>query len=273
MTSLIRTEWLKMRKYNAFWWIIGITALSYPGINYIFYMVYDNLTTQPTQASKLAKMAVGNPFTFPDVWHTVAYFSSWFVFIPAVVVIMFISNEYTFKTHRQNIIDGWSRRQFITSKLIDVLIISLLITLIFTAVSLVAGIANHERLIRDTWGKSYYIGLFALQTFSQLSFAFLIGFLVRKAFLALGIFLFYYMIFEPIIVGLLKVYGKDSGKYMLLEISDRIIPVPAFLGKLNTPEKYQEALNDIQPHVFFTIILTAVIWFICYWVNSRKDLK
>ena len=42
---------------------------------------------------------------------------------------MFISNEYTFKTHRQNIIDGWSRKQFITSKLMDVLIISLIVTL------------------------------------------------------------------------------------------------------------------------------------------------
>ena len=40
MFNLIRIEWLKMRKYNAFWWILGLTALSYPGINYIFYMVY-----------------------------------------------------------------------------------------------------------------------------------------------------------------------------------------------------------------------------------------
>ena len=57
MTSLIKVEWLKMKKYNAFWWIMGLTALSYPGINYIFYMVYDNITNQPTEASKLAKMA------------------------------------------------------------------------------------------------------------------------------------------------------------------------------------------------------------------------
>ena len=126
MISLIRTEWLKMKKYNAFWWIMGITALSYPGINYIFYMIYDNLVHKPSQAGQLAKMVIGNPFTFPEVWHTVAYASSVFVFIPAVVIIMFITNEYTFKTHRQNIIDGWSRSQFVTSKLIDVLLISLI---------------------------------------------------------------------------------------------------------------------------------------------------
>ncbi|MEK7226900.1 MAG: hypothetical protein AAB221_14605, partial [Bacteroidota bacterium] len=72
MTTLIRTEWLKMRKYNAFWWIMGLTALSYPGVNYITYMIYDNITNQPSDASQLAKMALGNPFAFPEAWHTVA---------------------------------------------------------------------------------------------------------------------------------------------------------------------------------------------------------
>ncbi len=272
MTTLIRTEWLKMKKYNAFWWIMGITALSYPGINYIFYMIYDNLVNQPSQAGQVAKMIIGNPFTFPEVWHTVAYSSSIFIFIPAVVIIMFISNEYTFKTHRQNIIDGWSRSQFVTSKLIDVLIISLIITLLFMAVALVTGFANQERLIRDTWGMSYYIGLFALQTFAQLSIAFLIGFLVRKAFIALGIFLFYFIIFEPIIVGLLKVYGHDNGRFMPLEISDRIIPVPAFIGRIDK-EAYDKSLALVQQHVIFTVILTAIIWAICYRVNNKRDLK
>ncbi len=262
MLALMRIEWLKMKKYNAFWWIMGITALSYPGINYIFYMVYDHLTNQPSQASRLAKLAIGNPFTFPEVWHTVAYFSSWFVFIPAVVVIMFITNEYSFKTHRQNIIDGWSRSQFISSKLADVLIISLIVTMLYFAVCLVTGYANQERLIWHTWGQSYYIGLFALQTFAQLSIAFLVGFLVRKAFLALGIFVFYYIIFEPIAVGIMKIYANDIGRFMPLEISDRMIPVPGFLGKTNK-EAYDESITAINEHIFLTVILTALICAIC----------
>lgn len=273
MTSLIKVEWLKMKKYNAFWWIMGLTALSYPGINYIFYMVYDNITNQPTEASKLAKMAIGNPYAFPDVWHTVSYFSSFFLFIPSIVVIMFITNEYSFKTHRQNIIDGWGRGQFITSKLIDVLIITLIITLLYVAVTLVAGFANHTRLIRDTWGSFYFAGLFALQTFAQLSLAFLTGFLVRKAFIALGIFVIYFFPVEPLVEGLLSHYNISIAAYLPLEISDRMIPVPPFLGKLKEPEKYQESLDAIPQHVIFTIILTSIIWFICYWINNKRDLK
>ena len=261
-----------MRRYNAFWWIMGITALSYPGINYIFYMIYDNIIENPTRAGQLAKMALGNPFSFPEAWHTVAYLSSWFVFIPAVVVIMFITNEYSFKTHRQNIIDGWSRDQFIGSKLIDVIMITLIITVLYSLISFITGTVNQERLLKDTWSQVHYVGLFALQTFSQLSIAFLIGFMVRKAFIALGLFLFYFVVFEPIIVGLLKVYGNDLGRFMPLEISDRLIPIPAFLAKLDK-EGYDKALAAIPQHVLYTIALTTFIWLVCFRVNKKRDLK
>lgn len=272
MMTLIRTEWLKMKKYNAFWWILGITALSYPGINYIFYLGFQDITDKPNQASQYAKLALGNPFSFPEVWHTVAYFSSWFVFIPAVVIIMFISNEYTFRTHRQNIIDGWSRKQFVTSKLIDVLLISIIITLLYAIVCFVSGSANQERLIKDTWGKSYFIGLFALQTFAQLSIAFLIGFLIKKAFLALGVFLFYFIILENLIVGLFRWKESEIGHYMPLEISDRLIPPPGFIRMLD-PESYQRSLDAINLHVFLTIGITIIIWAICYRINEKRDLK
>ncbi len=273
MTKLIKTEWLKMKNYSAFWWVIGLTALSYPGINYMFYMIYDSMTKNETTSGKLIKMAIGNPFSFSEVWQTVAYFSSWFVFIPAVVVIMFISNEYTFRTHRQNIIDGWGRSQFVTSKLIDVAIISLLITVLYLIVTLVTGFANQADSNSDIWSKSYYIGLFALQTFAQLSIAFLAGFLVKKAFIALGIFIFYFLILENILVGLFKVKVNDIGRFLPIEISDRMIPVPAFLGKLETAENYQKALDAIPLHIGLTIILTAIIWAICYRVNNKRDLK
>ncbi|MBL0269250.1 MAG: ABC transporter permease [Chitinophagaceae bacterium] len=272
MKTLIYTEWLKMRKYNAFWWIMGITALAYPGINFIFYSIYDQIIKSPGRAGEIAKLALGNPFSFPEAWHTVAYFSSWFVFMPAVVVIMFVSNEYSFKTHRQNIIDGWSRDQFIGSKLIDVALITLIITLLYSVISLVTGILNEERLIKTTWDQAYYIGLFALQTFSQLSIAFLCGFLLRKAFIALGVFLFYFIVLEPVLVAILRVKGNDMGRYLPIEISDRLIPVPAFLAELDK-DGYRKSLAAIPQFVLLTLILTTVIWGLCFWLNRKRDLK
>ncbi len=271
MNNLIRTEWLKIRKYKAFWWVLGVTALSYPGINYIFHDAYQHIITRPGNAARVAQMLIGNPFSFPEAWHTVAYFSSWFVFIPAVVVIMLITNEYTYKTHRQNVIDGWSRSEFMTSKMIDVLLVSLLITILYIAVCIVTGFTNADASSGNMTEMSYYTGLFALQTFSQLSLAFLIGFLLRKAFIALGIFIFYFLILENILVGLAKWKANDIGEFLPLEISDRLIPVPAFLGRIDK-ESYDHALASINIHILYTVILTSLIWWICFRINNRRDL-
>lgn len=271
MNSLLQTEWLKLKKYRAFWWMMGIVTLSYPGINYIFYKIYTSLMERGGQTEAMVKMLVGNPFTFPEVWHTVAYASSLFIFIPSVVVIMFITNEYSFKTHRQNIIDGWSRDQFMTSKLIDVVLISLLITLIYMAVSLVTGYVNIKEGNQAMWEQTQYIGLFFLQSLAQLSIAFLIAFLTRKAFIALGIFLFYFIILEPIMVGTARVTHMDYARFLPLEVSDRLIPVPAFLGKID-PDSYKEALAQINQQVLLTVILVSITWLFCFWLNKRRDL-
>jgi ABC-2 type transport system permease protein len=270
MLHIARTEWLKIKKYPAFWWVMGITALTYPGVNYIFHSVYVNLTEKTNNTAKLAQALLGNPFTFPEAWRTVAYFSSIFVFIPAIVVIMLITNEYNYKTNRQNIIDGWSRTEFMTGKMLDVVIMSALVTLLYSLVAIIIGYTNSTN--QPAWHMSYYIGLFALQTFSQLSLAFLTGLLFRKSFIALAVFSFYFIIVEPIAVGLLKYKFKgDWGRFLPLEISQRLLPKPAFLGRFDEAA-YQLTLNAVKYHVLYTLILIFLTWAFSFWVFKRRDL-
>jgi ABC-type transport system involved in multi-copper enzyme maturation permease subunit len=271
MLNLIKTEWLKIKNYPAFWWIICITALSYPGINYTFLSIYHNITAKQTMQSQIVKALVGNPFSFPEAWHTVAFFSSLFIFIPAIVVIMLITNEYTYKTNRQNIIDGWSRSQFMWSKFISVVIITLIVSVIYFVVSLIIGSTNTDNVNASKWDQFYYVLLFAFQTFAQLSIAFLIGLLVRKSFIALAIFIFYFIILEPILVGVLKYKAHDIGRFLPLEISDRLIPVPAFLGKIDA-DTYKAALAAIQSHVFLTLTGLLITWGLSLLVYMRRDL-
>ncbi len=249
----------------------AIVALSYPGVNYVFYRMWLDISDSPDAMTAAAlKMMIGTPFSFPEVWHTVAYASSIFIFIPAIVVIMFITNEYTYKTHRQNIIDGWSRRQFMTAKMIDVLIITLLTTLIYVAVALSIGFLSEHTDV-SIWQNSKYIYLFFLQTFSQLSIAFLIAFLIRKAFLALGIFLFYKMILENIFSTWAKFKADDIGRFAPFEISNRLIPLPTFLARMDA-KHYEQIVANVNQHIFLTLGITALTWGLCFWLNNKRDL-
>jgi ABC-2 type transport system permease protein len=270
MLQIAKTEWLKIKKYPAFWWVMGITALTYPGINYIFHSIYVNITEKTSRSGQIVQALLGNPFSFPETWRTVAYFSSIFVFIPSIVVIMLITNEYNYKTNRQNIIDGWSRSAFMTGKLIDVLIMSILVTLLYLVVAVIIGFTNTSN--GSPWGMSYYIGLFGLQTFSQLSLAFLTGLLLRKSFIALAVFSFYFIIVEPIAVGVLKYkFKSDLGRFLPMEISQRLLPKPAFIGKIDEAA-YQLTLNAVKYHVIYTLILILITWIFSFWLFKRRDL-
>jgi hypothetical protein len=269
MKSLIKTEWLKMKRYPAFWWMAGLVALAYPGMNYAIYSNGYKDQLDDKQWGPLLRM-LPNPFAFPDVWHTVAFISSLFVFLPSIVVIMFITNEYTYKTHRQNIIDGWSRKQFMMSKMIDVAIVSLLATLLYFVTAIIIGTVNSGSSNAIFGAQTKFIGLFFLQIFSQLSLALLIALLVRKAFIALGIFLFYFFPLEPLLVGLSTKYGWGIGEFLPLEISDRLIPFPRFFTR--DEARWNEVVAQSNIHIVYTIVFLILTWGLCFWINNRRDL-
>jgi len=277
MFSLLKIEWLKIKKYPAFWAMLIIVLLTYPAANLMFYNVYLRITTQKG-TDMLAKMFLGNPFAFPETWHTVAYISSFFVILPSILVIMLVTNEYQYKTHRQNIIDGWTRRQFMTSKLMDVLIVSGITTILYALVAIGFSIYASTFDVSKMWDQSYYIGLFFLQTFAQLSIAFLLGYLIKKAFISLGIFLFYYLIVENIATGYIKMkaekIGGDIGRYLPFEISDRMIISPAFIGRFGKDIKtaYEKSLSEVPTQIILSLLLTAAIWAFCFLIHRKKDL-
>ncbi|TCJ17850.1 hypothetical protein EPD60_06605 [Flaviaesturariibacter flavus] len=267
MISILRTEWLKMKGYPAFWAMLAIVATSYPGMNYFFYSSgYKDQLTDKKMGPIL--MMLPNPFTFPDAWQTVAYISSLFIFLPALMVIMFITNEYTYKTHRQNIIDGWGRKDFMLGKLIDVLLVSTIVTLLYAATAFAIGSINTPGV--NPWEGSRYIGLFFLQVFAQLSLALLVALVVRKAFIALGVFMFYYFPLEPAIVGISREKWGVKLEFMPLEVSDRLIPYPRWFTR--DEAHWKEIVAQSNSHIGYTLIFLLIVWTLCFWIIKKRDL-
>jgi hypothetical protein len=274
MLSLLKIEWLKIKKYPAFWWMLAIVALTNPGINMFANFVFSNKAGSNNPRTQIIASLFGNPFSFPEAWHSVSFFSSLFVMIPATLVIMIVANEYTYKTHRQNIIDGWTRSEFVWSKMIDVFLISFVVTLSVIVIGLFFGFTVSTEIGMTRWAEQIkYIPLFFLQTFSQLSIAFLLGFVIKRSFISLGAFLFYFLILENVFIWLIKEHTpfKSLSHYLPLEISDRLIPPPAFWSMFDTAA-YNESLNAIPWHVLYTCIFTAGIWWLCFYIQKKRDL-
>jgi ABC-2 type transport system permease protein len=274
MLQLLNIEWHKYKSYRAFWFLLGGTILAYIGATHIMTVIYERSLDAVQMSKETATTLLGsNPFSKVEVWHTMAYILSYAIFIPALLIIMVISNEYTFKTYKQNIITGWTRSQALLAKLAVVVVLSILITLVYSGISLyVGGKFESSNVIQESMQPKYYmIGGFLLQTFAQLSLAFALGYAFKRSFIALGFFLFWSVFLEFVIGMLLKRVHADLPRFLPFEMSDRIVPLPAFFSRLN-PDAYALAMDQIGQQALITGVFVVLLWYGLFQWNKTRNL-
>ena len=221
MIHLLKIEWLKIKNYRAFWVFSILYLASIFLINYIAW------TTQQRTYETVpgSDQVFGNVYSFPKVWQTVGWMSSWLLYFPGMIIIMLMVNEFNFKTHRQNVIDGLSRQQFIGVKIMLAVILAVFITVINAITALIFGSQSPGTL--STEGMEN-IGYIFLQAIAYIFFALMLAVLFRRSGLAIIIFIIYGIIFEWIISGLITFQFKMApiGYFLPLQVSDVLIPIP-----------------------------------------------
>ncbi|MBN9299036.1 MAG: ABC transporter permease [Filimonas sp.] len=260
MIKLLKIEWLKVKNYRTFWILSALFLISIYGINYITYEVQS--TSRP-KANPMADAIIGTPpFQFPDVWHTVSYMSSFLLFIPGLLMIISMTNEYSFKTHRQNVIDGLSRTQFIMVKMVNVAIIAFISTLAVFLTALGFGLAEGASYF--SFEKIEYIGYFFIQALSYTGVALLFSVLFKRSGIAIGVFFLYVVVLENLLAGLLNRYVYGIGHYLPLESTDNLIPFPFFRNVVK---------QFVTPPPTLYLLIAAVIYLAAYFFVCRRKFE
>jgi len=252
----LRIEWMKLKNYRTFWVLLAMTIVGSPAFNYSIYDLMDNSFPKIK-----GKSIIGSPFAFPDVWQTVTWNSSMLFIIPAILVITLTCNEFTYRTHRQNIIDGWKRSQFVAVKIFEVFLLSLLMTLVvFLTVLYFGRFANKIPEGVDPWQNIRFIYFYFVEMISYTMIAFLISMFIKRAGLSMGIF-FVYMVMEQFAVGLLgSRYNKLWVAYFPEEVTDRLIPQPYAQKLLSNKEAILRWENHIPLYLMIALLyLTTYI--------------
>src|SRR5690348_17665116 len=175
MIQLLKIEWLKVKNYKAFWVFTILYSFAILGINYTGYYV-NELAIQNLPQSQLL---LGTPYGFPKVWQTVGFMSSWLLYFPGILFIMLLTNEFNFKTHRQNIIDGWTRQEFITVKFVFAFLFSVAATIFNFLVAFLFGMVTTGSHFSFS-GMENVLYIF-IQTFAYITFAMFLAILFRKS--------------------------------------------------------------------------------------------
>ena len=261
MLRRLHIEWMKLKNYRTFWILSILYLVSVFGANYIGYRI-QQAVYEEREAKGMVEMVIGTPpFAFPNVWHTVSYISSWLLFLPGLLMIISITNEYSYKTHRQNIIDGWTRSQFITTKLMTAIIGAAISTLMVFLTALLLGLINREDFSTE---KMYYLFYFFIQALSFSMVALLFALLFRRGGLAIGVFFLYALVLENLIAGLMNRYLNYSGRYLPLESTDNLVPFPIF-------ENIQRRI--VQPANITALLIVSLVYLVLYFFFSYKKFE
>lgn len=268
MLHLLKIEWLKVKNYRTFWLLLLITVIAVPGFNYV---IYDRMNNGFPKVN--GKSFLGSPFAFPDVWQTVAWNSSLLLLIPAILIITLTSNEFTYKTHRQNVIDGLSRNQFINVKLVEVLVFSLFVTIVVFLTTLAFGyLANTPPPGISIFKDIRFTAFFFVQMLSYTTIAFLFTMLIKRAGLAMGVF-FIYMIMEQVIVVILRSnYNLTGVNFLPEEVTDMLILQPYAKKLLASPDKIKSWESQLPIYLIVAAIYLLLYCIIANWRFRKSDL-
>lgn len=134
-------------------------------------------------------------FNFPYIWHFNTYIASIFKFFLLLVIVSMMSNEYSYKTLKQNLIDGLSKKEFILSKFYTVIAFATVSTIFVFVVSLILGLIYSDyNELAIIFSDLEYILAFFLKLTGFFSFGLFLGILVKRSAFAVGAMLVWYFI-------------------------------------------------------------------------------
>jgi len=229
----------------------------------------------------LAEMGI---FNFPYIWHFNTYMASIFKFFLLLVIVSMMANEYSYKTLKQNLIDGLSKKEFILSKFYTVIVFAAISTLFVFVVSLILGFiySDYNEIGIITTDLQYLLAFF-IKLVGFFSFGLFLGILVKKSAFAVGAMLIWSFI-EGIAKGFLyySFKGDDHTSEKVHSIM-QFFPLEAMANLIKEPFSRLNAVKSVANTmgekftksyaVEFTDIIIVSVWTFIFIYLSFRLLK
>ena len=263
MLQLLRIDLKKLTSYRTFWIICGLYFFTLgmataSGMEFLKWLA--SLIEGFGQSINIDRIPL---YHFPDVWQNLAWASGLLKIMLGIMVLISITNEYSYRTIRQNIIDGLSRAEFLYSKITTNLLLSLLSMVLVFVVSLVTGLIYSPSL---NWSHMFngieFFPAYFLEVFAFLSFALMLGIFVQRSGLSIVLLLNSYLI-ELIIKKNIDDYVPQVIQFFPLESIMNLVPMPF--------ARY--AFQEIQDHVSLTAVGIALVWIFLFNFFSYLRIK
>ncbi len=240
MKRLIQIELIKLKNSKASKILIAVYFLLLTSISLIAAIKFD---IGPIKFH-LADQGI---FNFPYIWHFNTYIAAIFKFFLLLVIVSMITNEYSNRTLKQNLIDGLSKKEFILSKFYLVFILAAASTIFVFVISLILGyIYSDYNEFSIVFSDLDYLLAFFVKLVGFFSFGLFFGMLVKKSAFAVGA-MFVWLFAEGIIHGLLQF--KFGYKSDIVGEVTQFLPFTALSNLIQQPFTRMKAIKTVGNQV------------------------
>lgn len=271
--KLLYLEWLKVRR-SRFFWIASLAIFGLLALTLLF--VGDlNILGQKSSPGQNAgnfdqSLAELGIYQLPLAWANLAYLAGFFKIFASLVLILLVTQEYQFRTIRQNVIDGLSKKQFYLSKVGLLLTFSLGLTLFTGLISAIQIAAHPQPEDLAFWSGMEALVLLAVEYIFCFALAIFLAWLLRRSAPAILFFLLYYFILEELLYLLLDAPLQDwlptqAGKSLLEQPFTRLTNLDSILG-MESREAFPWK-DFLRASGYSLLFLVGG-----YWVFHKRDL-
>ncbi|MCJ7757760.1 MAG: ABC transporter permease subunit, partial [Gillisia sp.] len=203
----------------------------------------------------------------------------------AIVIVSMMSNEYSNRTLKQNLIDGMSKKEFVLSKFFTILLFSLISTLFLFIVSLVLGYSFSDYTeLSIVFSDMEYLLAYFVKITGFFAFCMFLGILIKRSAFALG-FLFIWWILENIANGILswRIFSESDMAekivqfFPLSSMSNLVVEPFSRLNVIQTAASQIGSELDKDYGVHWHQLLIVISWtfvfvFLSYTLLKKRDL-
>ncbi|WP_278380555.1 ABC transporter permease [Chryseobacterium arthrosphaerae] len=226
-------------------------------------------------------------YNFPEIWN----FTTWIVALLKIflglIIVFSISQEFSNRMFKQNTIDGLSRKEFITSKLLTISIFTIVSTIIVLAITMFLGYQYSKTTeSAKVFGEIFFIGNYFVKLFTFFCFLMFLSILLRKSvFVFLALFVFW--IGEGIL-STVEVFTKVKGlqgpqrneilqneffiSHLLpLESMSSLIPNPMMRLDMAKMMGIKYEFHYPTESLIACLVWCAIFIFGSYWILRKRD--
>lgn len=258
---LLKIEWLKLKNYTTFWLLTGLFAALFLFWNYGVYKSAVIIGNTPANM-------LSTSYSFPNVWPNMGFWYGLFIIFLCVMVIISVSNEFTYRTNRQHIIDGMERINFLHAKIILIVTLALASTLLFLINAMLFGFISGGGNPFEDIDKLLYSFIY---TVNYLMFAAMIAFFIKRSGLSIMLLLAYF-IFELVAKHSINVkFDTSIGNYLPLQCSDELLPFNSIKTLSAMAGKPMPEANNML-YVMASLVYIGLYYFILRRKMLNSDL-